>query len=231
MVQRELLPIVIAFVGAENMFNLVCLVFIIMPYQTIEFSLQVDAVGRTSVTLSVKQRIAGGLSRAGTSNTLKVVFYNAILGVIAFFSVGAVRQFCTFAIVVLVAHWFLAHTFFMAVLSIDIQRLEVSFKISYSQNIVNILFFQLEELLRHDSSLAPPLRQTSKDRNSKQPRSGWQKLMMMVQNLLKGRAATNISLLMVWLQFFTCVAAPELLYTAPRDYSHSILYNILLFNI
>jgi hypothetical protein len=86
---------------------------------------QVDAVGKTSVTLSVKQRIAEGLSRAGTSNTLKVVSYNAILGVITVFSAGAVRQFCIFAIVVLVAHWFLAHTFFMAVLSIDVQRLEV----------------------------------------------------------------------------------------------------------
>jgi len=97
------------FVGAENMFNLV------------------DAVGKTSVTLSGKQRIAEGLSRGGTSNTLKVVSYNTILGVIAFFSGGAVRQFCSFAIVVLVAHWFLAHTFFMAVLSIDVARLEVSF--------------------------------------------------------------------------------------------------------
>lgn len=85
----------------------------------------VDAVGKTSVTLSVKQRIAEALSRGGTSNTLKVVSYNSILGVIAFFSGGAVRQFCAFAVVVLVAHWFLAHTFFMAVLSIDIARLEV----------------------------------------------------------------------------------------------------------
>jgi len=86
----------------------------------------VDAVTRTSITLPVKERIAEGLSRAGASNTLKVVSYNCILGVIAFFSAGAIRQFCTFAVVVLVAHWFLAHTFFLAVLSIDIQRLEVS---------------------------------------------------------------------------------------------------------
>lgn len=84
-----------------------------------------DAVCKTPVTLPVKQRIAEGLSRAGTSNTLKVVIYNTILGIITVFSVGAVRQFCSFAIVVLVAHWFLAHTFFLAVLSIDIQRLEV----------------------------------------------------------------------------------------------------------
>ncbi|KAF9484932.1 hypothetical protein BDN70DRAFT_871918 [Pholiota conissans] len=162
MVPWELLPIVIVFVGAENMFNLV------------------DAVGKTSVTLSVKQRIAEGLSRAGTSNTLKVVAYNAILGVIAVFAVGAVRQFCIFAIVVLVAHWFLAHTFFMAVLSIDIARLE------------------LEELLRHDASLAPSVPTFRKESApTKQPRSGWQKLMLTTQNLLKGRAATNISLLML----------------------------------
>ena len=96
------------FVGAENMFNLV------------------DAVGKTSITLPVKQRIAQGLSKAGTSNTLKVVSYNIILGILAMFSVGAVQQFSIFAIVVLVAHWFLAHTFFIAVLSIDIARLEAS---------------------------------------------------------------------------------------------------------
>ncbi|PPR05991.1 hypothetical protein CVT26_005713 [Gymnopilus dilepis] len=162
MVPWELLPIVIVFVGAENMFNLV------------------DAVGKTSVTLSVKQRIAEGLSRAGTSNTLKVVSYNAILGVIAVFAQGAVRQFCTFAIVVLVAHWFLAHTFFMAVLSIDIARLE------------------LEELLRRDTSLIPSSQLPSSDaQSSKQPKSGWQKLMHTTQALLKGRAATNISLLML----------------------------------
>jgi hypothetical protein len=107
LLSRELFPIVILFVGAENMFNLVF------------------AVCSTSVSLSVKRRIAEGLSRAGTSNTLKVVSYNAILGTIAFFEGGAIQQFCVFAIVVLVAHWFLAHTFFMAVLSIDIQRLEV----------------------------------------------------------------------------------------------------------
>jgi hypothetical protein len=165
---------------------------------------QVDAVGKTSVTLSVKQRIAEGLSRAGTSNTLKVVSYNAILGVIAAFTLGAVRQFCIFAIVVLVAHWFLAHTFFMAVLSIDIARLEVRvrlfiFKVS-GLNSTFLLFFviQLEQLLRHDTSLVPSVPTVPKDaQDSKQPRSRWQKLIVTTQTLLKGRAATNISLLMV----------------------------------
>ncbi len=86
---------------------------------------QIEQVVQTRISLPVKERIGVGLSIAGTSNTLKVVSYNAILGVIGAFTSGAIRQFCVFAIVVLVAHWFLIHTFFVAVLSIDIQRLEV----------------------------------------------------------------------------------------------------------
>lgn len=104
---RELFPLVVIFIGVENMFNIV------------------DAVMKTSITLPVKERVAEGLGKAGTSNTLKVVSYNSVLGVIAFFSTGAIRQFCAFSIVVLVAHWFLVHTFFVTVVSIDIQRLEV----------------------------------------------------------------------------------------------------------
>ncbi|KAL0577358.1 hypothetical protein V5O48_004610 [Marasmius crinis-equi] len=157
----ELLPIVIVFVGAENMFNLV------------------DAVGKTPVTLSVKQRVAEGLSRAGTSNTLKVVSYNAILGVIAVFSSGAIRQFCIFAIVVLVAHWFLAHTFFMAVLSIDIQRLE------------------LDELLRQDAGLAPPLAHSTSESVPIKPRSTVWKLGVLIRKLLSGRAKKNLSLVLL----------------------------------
>ncbi|CAK5280951.1 unnamed protein product [Mycena citricolor] len=158
LVPWELLPIVIVFVGAENMFNLV------------------GAVGKTSVTLSVKQRIAEGLSHAGTSNTLKVVSYNSILGIISVFSTGAIRQFCVFAIVVLVAHWFLAHTFFMAVLSIDIQRLE------------------LDDLLRQNPSLAPVV---PKDVAFKQSHSPREKVVAVIQKLLHGRATKNISLFML----------------------------------
>ncbi|KAJ4475754.1 sterol regulatory element binding protein cleavage-activating protein [Lentinula aciculospora] len=160
MVPWELLPIVIVFVGAENMFNLV------------------DVVSRTSVTLTVKQRIAEGLSRAGTSNTLKVVSYNAILGVLAVFSIGSIRQFCVFAIVVLVAHWFLAHTFFLAVLSIDMQRLE------------------LEELLRQDSG-SVPLTSSEPENVPVKSHSTWRNLSIISRKLLKGRATKNLSLVLL----------------------------------
>jgi hypothetical protein len=161
MVPWSLLPIVIVFVGAENMFNLV------------------DAVTRTSITLPVKERIAEGLSRAGLSNTLKVLSYNSILGVIAFLSAGTIRQFCTFAVVVLVAHWFLAHTFFLAVLSIDIQRLE------------------LNQLLRQDPSLAPATPASTREALLEKNTSNWQRATLNAKESLKGRALTNISLLLL----------------------------------
>ncbi|KAL1705893.1 hypothetical protein EV121DRAFT_189990, partial [Schizophyllum commune] len=137
----------------------------------------VYAVTRTPITVSVKERVAMGLSVAGTSNTLKVVSYNAILGVIAVFSAGAIRQFCTFAVVVLVAHWFLAHTFFLTVLSIDIQRLE------------------LDELLRQNTSLGPAI--PARERPLGHPNSFANKVVFLCRRLLKGRATKNISLFML----------------------------------
>ncbi|EIW85500.1 hypothetical protein CONPUDRAFT_162687 [Coniophora puteana RWD-64-598 SS2] len=172
MVPWSLLPIVIIFVGAENMFALV------------------DAVTKTSVTLPVKERIAEGLSRAGKSNTLKVVFYNSVLGVIAALSAGAIRQFCAFAVVVLVAHWFLAHTFFLSVLSIDIQRLE------------------LDELLRHNT-LAPTTSPSSADAPPLPSGSRVRRLSRRAKDLLKSRASKNISLILL-------LAITATLYTMTR---------------
>ncbi|KAG1796507.1 hypothetical protein EV424DRAFT_1444459 [Suillus variegatus] len=117
--------------------------------------------------------------RKGTSNTLKVVAYNSILGFIAFSSAGAIRQFCTFAVVVLVAHWFLAHTFFLAVLSIDIQRLE------------------LNQLLKQDPSIAPAASASARDAPLEKNASNWQRATLNAKESLKGRALTNISLLLL----------------------------------
>jgi hypothetical protein len=139
----------------------------------------VDTVYKTAPTLTVKQRIAEGLSKAGTSNALKTISYNAILGVIAVFVGGVIRQFCVFAIVVLVAHWFLAHTFFMAVLSIDVQRLE------------------LDELLRHNTSLTPKIPTTPTAMASTPTKRTWKSLAMTSQNFLRSRAAKNLSLVLV----------------------------------
>jgi hypothetical protein len=157
----------------------------------------VDAVTRTSITLPVKERIAEGLSRAGLSNTLKVLSYNSILGVIAFLSAGTIRQFCTFAVVVLVAHWFLAHTFFLAVLSIDIQRLEVSSLELVYLGWCSSRRVQLNQLLRQDPSLAPATSASTREALLEKNTSNWQRATLNAKESLKGRALTNISLLLV----------------------------------
>ncbi|KLO18534.1 hypothetical protein SCHPADRAFT_844758 [Schizopora paradoxa] len=161
MVPWSIFPVVIIFVGAENMFRLV------------------DDVVKTPISLPVKERIGIGLSRAGTSNTLKVVSYNTIIGVIGFFSQGAIRQFCIFATVVLVAHWFLIHTFFVAVLSIDIQRLE------------------LNDLIRQGGNVPPSLnkRASSSDNPPKSPLPA--NLIGSIRKVTKGRLSKNFSLLLL----------------------------------
>jgi hypothetical protein len=177
---RGIFPLVIMFIGAENMFSLVRVIpaveFFVCLFLTI---FQVEAVVKTSITLPVKERIADGLSRAGTSNSLKVLSYNIILGIIAFFASGATRQFCAFAVVVLVAHWFLVHTFFVAVLSIDIQRLE------------------LEELLQQNANYTPAIPPADLPVQSAQPDGRGRKLMTALRGLFRGRANKNISLFLV----------------------------------
>ena len=131
----------------------------------------------------MKERIAVGLSRAGTSNSLKVLTYNIILGIIAFFARGATRQFCAFAVVVLVAHWFLVHTFFVAVLSIDLQRLE------------------LEELLQQNASYTPSVPPASPPQTARTDGRG-RKVVTALRGLLRGRANKNISLFLVRARLF-----------------------------
>lgn len=149
----------------------------------------------------MKERIARGLSRGGTSNTFKVFAYNALFGSMAYFASGAIRQFCIFTVVVLVAHWFLIHTFFVAVLAIDIQRLEVKvLRVQYAVRAANAdtspPFPQLADLLQQGPRIDP----------SAPDRAGREKLATdaaaaevksMRQFFRRDRAAKNGSLLVV----------------------------------
>ncbi|CAE6519900.1 unnamed protein product [Rhizoctonia solani] len=153
MVPWSILPIVIVIIGAENMFVLM------------------EAVLATSISLPIRRRIAEGLQKAGVSITLKLTTYNAVLGTIAYFSSGAIRQFCIFVIVVLIAHWFLIHTFFLAVLSIDLQRLELS------------------DVLRQGSS-SPRSASNTPDQRRSRTRFG-------IRRIFKTKAARNVSLMLV----------------------------------
>ncbi|KIY48308.1 hypothetical protein FISHEDRAFT_73871 [Fistulina hepatica ATCC 64428] len=170
LVPGVLLPILIVFIGAEHMINIV------------------DTVTKTNVALPVRERLAQGLSRAGTSNTLKLITYNSILGVIAGTSDdGVIRQFTTFAIVVLVAHWFLAHTFFATVLSIDMSRLELQEMLSLRQDGLDS---------DHNTKRANPIRGEDK-RDPSDPFLYLDEIGRVVERFLHGRATKNFSLMLL----------------------------------
>ena len=78
----------------------------------------------------------------------------------------------------LVAHWFLVHTFFVAVLSIDLQRLE------------------LEELLQQNANFTPPIPPVDPGQTA-QPNGRGRELMTALRGLFRGRANKNISLFLV----------------------------------
>ena len=83
----------------------------------------------------------------------------------------------------LVAHWFLVHTFFVAVLSIDLQRLE------------------LEELLQQNANFTPPILPEDPVQAA-HPDGKGRKLMTALRGLFRGRANKNISLFLVRTRLF-----------------------------
>ncbi|WVQ74591.1 hypothetical protein IAR50_004192 [Cryptococcus sp. DSM 104548] len=104
-----ILPFVIVVVGAENMSTLTKAIFSI-PF-----------------THSVPVRIGLGLSKVGTTIALTSLTDLAILGIVWLcVNLQPVREFCLFAAVVIITDWFMLHTFFLTVLSIDAQRLELA---------------------------------------------------------------------------------------------------------
>lgn len=109
LVPWEILPFVVVVIGSENMFTLT------------------QAVYSTPVSLTVPSRIAAGLSKVGVPVTVTVLSDVLLMSTIAMVvDVRAVREFCIFAIFSLVVDFFMQMTFYVTVLSIDMQRLELA---------------------------------------------------------------------------------------------------------
>jgi hypothetical protein len=104
---REVFPFVIIVIGLENMFRLI------------------NAVFATPAEKPTTQRISGALGEVGFLSFIAVVTDLAMLVIIARVSVPAVREFCLFAGVALLVDFILHMTFFLAVLSVDVRRLEL----------------------------------------------------------------------------------------------------------
>ena len=102
-------PFVIVVVGVENMLTIT------------------RAIVSTSISLPVPERVGQGMAKVGPVIGMTVLSDLTLLGIAGYVIPGTIREFCIFASVVSVIDYFLQSTFFITVLSVDIQRLEVSF--------------------------------------------------------------------------------------------------------
>ncbi|KAJ9109918.1 hypothetical protein QFC19_001898 [Naganishia cerealis] len=104
-----LMPLVILIVGVENMATLI------------------KAVYSTPITYSVPDRIGFGLAKAGPTLFITSVSDILALCFIAWtVKLGPVRDLCLYASVLIFVDWWMLHTFFLTVVSIDCQRLELA---------------------------------------------------------------------------------------------------------
>jgi len=85
----------------------------------------INAVLETPAEQPTTSRIATALGEVGFLSSVAVGTDLGLLFIIGQFSVPAVREFCTFAGVALVMDFFLHLTYFLAVLSVDVRRLEL----------------------------------------------------------------------------------------------------------
>ena len=105
----KLIPFLIVVLGVDNMFVLV------------------QSVTETSVNMPVKERIAQGLGQSGTS-----IFVNMIAELFALYLLyiaiptRVIREMVVFGAVALVVDYAMEMTYFVTVLSIDMQRLELA---------------------------------------------------------------------------------------------------------
>ncbi|TIB96892.1 hypothetical protein E3Q17_03620 [Wallemia mellicola] len=101
-------PFVIVVVGVENMLTIT------------------RAIVSTSISLPVPERVGQGMAKVGPVIGMTVLSDLTLLGIAGYVIPGTIREFCIFASVVSVIDYFLQSTFFITVLSVDIQRLELS---------------------------------------------------------------------------------------------------------
>jgi predicted RND superfamily exporter protein len=137
-VLREFFPFVIIVIGLENMFRLI------------------KAVLATPAEQSTTVRISTALGEVGFLSFVAVATDLAILALISCISVPAVREFCIFAGVALLMDFVWHMTFFLAVLTADVRRLELQ------DSLDRLLSLSSQDDEDVDLSLSTPAEKTNK---------------------------------------------------------------------
>lgn len=186
-----ILPFIIVVVGSETM------LFVI------------HVVTNTPLSLTVNSRIAYGLSQVAGPITFSTATDVLLLGVIGYVARNeAVTQFVLFTMCALVADYFMQMTFFITVLSIDIQRLELA--------------EVLMQGTRGPSADATPHADMPHRLRMDHPRSGTARLVHMLYRLCCMRSPRIIHALAIVL-----AAATALVMYAPQVISSEALLRVL----
>eukprot|EP00124_Ichthyophonus_hoferi_P001726 Ihof_evm9s98 gene=Ihof_evmTU9s98 len=120
LVAVEVIPFFIIAIGVENIFYIT------------------NAVVTTSLDLPVRERVAEGLAKAGAPVLLSLAAKLSLTALGTLTSIPALREFCIFTFVSVVADFFMQVTLFITVLSIDIRRMELSDLQNHHQKVNNI---------------------------------------------------------------------------------------------
>ncbi|KAF2154592.1 hypothetical protein K461DRAFT_275719 [Myriangium duriaei CBS 260.36] len=111
-IPQEAYPFVVLSIGLENIFRLINAVLAYPP------------------EMATTQRIANGLGDAGIASVASAAQNLAILWVLSHLVSPGVAAFCAFAAIALLFDFFFLITFFVAVLNVDIRRLELQDSLS-----------------------------------------------------------------------------------------------------
>ncbi|KAF2770962.1 hypothetical protein EJ03DRAFT_51364 [Teratosphaeria nubilosa] len=114
MIPQNAYPFVVLVIGLENMFRLI------------------NAVLQYPATTATDQRIANALGDIGPVSVATAFQNIAILSILARFVSPGVAAFCAFACIAILFDVFFLLTFFIAVLNVDIRRLELQDALSRS---------------------------------------------------------------------------------------------------
>ena len=175
-----ILPFVILIVGVENM------------------SAIVKAVYGVPVSFSVPDRVGLGLAKVGPSMLFTSLSDIGILAVIGgVIKLRPVRDFCIFASILIVVHFWMLITFFLTVLSIDCQRLELDDLLRQISEFPKKSSHEVEEkenLHGHGEPISKRSRGRSGSATSEYMNSTW---IMQARKAWRARTARGGSLIML----------------------------------
>ncbi|PSK55469.1 Sterol regulatory element-binding protein cleavage-activating protein [Elsinoe australis] len=117
----ESYPFVVLAIGLENIFRLINAVLAYPP------------------EMATNQRIANGVADIGASSLVSAVQNLALLWILSLFVSPGVAAFCAFASIALLFDFFFLITFFLAVLNVDIKRLELQDSLVRSKGVAATL--------------------------------------------------------------------------------------------